>query len=247
VKFKERKIWVFVPILPERKEAQMQNTSHAVMAQRVEAKDSLDDFPTPPWATRGLLEYIIEIGGDLSQLTALEPACGRGHMSQVLREYFSEVQASDVHDYGYGQQADFLSGLFPAEGYDWVITNPPFRFAEDFIHRAMPIARRGVAVLVRTVFIESVGRYDRLFKQMPPTVVAQFAERVPMVKGRVDKKASTATGYAWIVWEKGNTQGPRLAWVPPCRKLLERDNDYDGDFLTGQKTDLKPLQRELFG
>lgn len=33
-----------------------QNTSHAVMAQRVEAHDSLDDFPTPPWATRALLE-----------------------------------------------------------------------------------------------------------------------------------------------------------------------------------------------
>jgi hypothetical protein len=33
----------------------MQNTSHAVMAQRVEPAHSLDDFPTPPWATRALL------------------------------------------------------------------------------------------------------------------------------------------------------------------------------------------------
>src|SRR3546814_6501707 len=32
-----------------------QNTSHAVMAQRVEAHDSLDYFPTPPWATRALI------------------------------------------------------------------------------------------------------------------------------------------------------------------------------------------------
>jgi hypothetical protein len=30
----------------------MQNISHAVMAQRTEPKDSRDDFPTPPWATR---------------------------------------------------------------------------------------------------------------------------------------------------------------------------------------------------
>lgn len=29
-----------------------QNTSHAVMQQRHEAHDSLDDFPTPPWAGR---------------------------------------------------------------------------------------------------------------------------------------------------------------------------------------------------
>lgn len=38
----------------------MQNTSHAVMAQRIEAKDSPDDFPTPPWATRALCEYILD-------------------------------------------------------------------------------------------------------------------------------------------------------------------------------------------
>jgi hypothetical protein len=36
----------------------VQNTSHAVMAQRIEAADSPDDFPTPPWATRGLMEYV---------------------------------------------------------------------------------------------------------------------------------------------------------------------------------------------
>jgi hypothetical protein len=37
----------------------MQNRSHAVMAQRIEAADSPDDFPTPPWATRGLMEHVV--------------------------------------------------------------------------------------------------------------------------------------------------------------------------------------------
>lgn len=225
----------------------MPNTSHAVMAQRIEAKDSLDDFPTPPWATRGLLEHVIETDSMLSEFSVLEPACGRGHMAQVLREYFSDVQASDVHEYGYGQQADFMSSFYPAESYDWVITNPPFRLAEAFIHKALPIARRGVAVLARTVFIESVGRYERLFEPVPPTTVAQFVERVPMVKGRIDKRASTATGYAWIVWEKGKAHGPRVTWVPPCRKSLERDDDYNGEFLTGLAAHRKPLQEELSG
>ena len=52
-----------------------QNTSHAVMAQRVEAKDSLDDFPTPPWATRALIEHVIEREADVKEMTAFEPAC----------------------------------------------------------------------------------------------------------------------------------------------------------------------------
>jgi hypothetical protein len=46
------------------------------------------------------------------------------------------------------------------------------------------------------------------------------------VKGRLDAKASTATGYAWIVWEKNVKTVPRLMWVPPCRKKLERASDY---------------------
>jgi hypothetical protein len=48
-----------------------------------------------------------------------------------------------------------------------------------------------------------------------------------MVKGRLDKSASTATGYCWLVWEKGLVSEPRLVWIPPCRKRLERENDYE--------------------
>ena len=128
--------------------------------------------------------------------------------------------------YGFGSVADFLKTKHNAGSFDWVITNPPFKLAEDFIERSMKIARHGVAMLTRTVFIESVGRYERLFKLKPPTSFAQFVERVPMVKGRVDKKASTATGYGWLVWEKGRPVRSRLVWIPPCRKLLERDGDY---------------------
>ena len=35
-----------------------QNRSNAVMATRIEGKESLDDFPTPPWATRALIEHV---------------------------------------------------------------------------------------------------------------------------------------------------------------------------------------------
>ncbi len=47
---------------------------------------------------------------------------------------------------------------------------------------------------------ESVGRYERLFKPNPPKIIAQFSERVPIVKGRLSATASTATSYAWFIW-----------------------------------------------
>jgi hypothetical protein len=205
----------------------MQNKSHAVMAQRAEARDSPDDFPTPPWATRALIEHILLDKEPLAIQSCLEPACGAGYMVRVLKEYFLHVQYADAYDYGFGEVRDFLSHSVELNSIDWVITNPPFRLAQEFVIRALKMARIGVAILARTVFIESVGRYKNIFAQTPPTKMAQFTERVPMVRGRLDRSATTATGYAWLVWEKTrSTNEPRLMWVPPCRRQLERDADY---------------------
>src|SRR4051794_30361823 len=72
---------------------QMKYKSYAVTAQRIEPADSPDDFPTPPWATRALMEHVLD-NEPLCSLTCLEPACGVGHMAKVLNEYFGQVHAS---------------------------------------------------------------------------------------------------------------------------------------------------------
>ena len=107
-----------------------------------------------------------------------------------------------------------------------MVTNPLFRLAEEFVGRAFHVARKCVAILARTVFLESVGRYKAIYSKTPPTKFAQFVERVPMIKGLLDAKATTATGNAWSVWEKPAGEQPRLMWVPPCRRDLERKGDY---------------------
>lgn len=203
-----------------------QNRSTAVMQRRSEPHDSLDDFPTPPWATRALCEWLM-MGHALEHQTCREPAANRGYMVGPLREYFGAVLPSDVHDYGVGFPVnDYLFGLDgDVEQTDWTITNPPFRLAEQFIERALSRSRVGAAVILRSAFLESVGRYERLFADRPPTDVLQFVERVPMVKGRLDPEASSATAYAWLVWQKGRA-GTALHWIPPCRRQLEKPQDY---------------------
>ena len=198
------------------------------MAQRVEAPDSLDFFPTPPWATRALLEHVFDLDWfPLKELIVLEPACGRGDMARPLAEYFNRVEASDVFDYGFGAVEDFLWPNQAPPRFDWIITNPPFRLGVDFVRQALARSEIGVAVLVRLAFLESEDRYEALYKRNPPTVVAQFVERVPMFKGRLDPSGSSATAYCWMVWHK--TAAPRpFAWIAPCRRRLERPGDYDG-------------------
>jgi len=225
---------------------QMQNTSHAVMSQRTEARDSPDDFPTPPWATRALIEHVIfEKRSTFQDQSCLEPACGAGHMSKVLTDYFGRVESADAFDYNYGIIRDFMSHPQKPSSFDWVITNPPFRLAEDFLIRSLRIAKVGVAILARTVFLESVGRYTAIFQTTPPTTFAQFVERVPMVRGRLDYKATTATGYAWFVWDKlAAEKVTRLVWIPPCRRIPERRGDY-GPSAPARALATRPYRSEM--
>lgn len=202
----------------------------AVMQNRRDPTDSLDFFPTPPWATRALCEIVLPQLGFAPHpvRSAWEPACGAGHMAEVLREYFGVVSATDVHEYGYHEGCiDFLSGEAGDRDFDWIITNPPFALAGEFAKRALAESRVGVAFLVRSAWLEGGGRFRTIFEPHPPMAVAQFCERVPMVKGRWDPDASTATSYAWVVWAHLIAPQPtRFLWIPPGqRKTLARADD----------------------
>lgn len=202
-----------------------QNTSSAVMQQRVEAHDSLDDFPTPPWATRALLAELEMRDMIHPTDSAREPCANRGYMVRPLEEYFNTVDALDVHDYGAGyRQDDYLFGGDLLE-VDWTFMNPPFRLAQQFINKAKRESLSGVAALVRSAFIEGVDRYHTLYETDPPDYLFQFAERVPMVKGRYDPKASTATSYCWLVWKRHGSGNTKLRWIAPCRRKFELTSD----------------------
>ncbi len=201
----------------------------AVMAQRREPPDALDYFPTPPWATRALFRHVLPALRIEAVGRVWEPACGRGHMAAVISEFTSvPVTATDIFDYGYGTAPiDFLDQLGPpfTDRADWIITNPPFKPASQFALRALDLARVGVALLLRTQWLESEDRYYAIFRDRPPTLFAPFVERVPMLRGRWEPEASTAPSYSWFVWLHGAM--PRAVfWIPPgCRASLTHADD----------------------
>ena|GEM_PF-785291 len=163
----------------------------------------LNFFPTPPWAARAGGELVRML--DPGARSAWEPACGEGHAAVPLEAYFDDgVWRTDVHDHA-GPNGPYRIGDFPRGDFDkernpvvdWVITNPPFAQAEAFVTKGLSVARRGVAMLCRLAFIETVGRFP-LMQRL--AVHAPFAERVPMQLGSWDPDLSSATAYAWFVW-----------------------------------------------
>lgn len=160
-------------------------------------------------------------------MSVREPCANRGYMARPLSEYFGHVMASDVHDYGYGYLVqDYLFG--PESHFDrtdWTFMNPPFRLAAEFIERALRLSRIGVAVIVRTAFLEGIDRFETLFSVNPPWVVAIHTERVPMVKGRYDPKVASATSYSWLIWRNDTSERLPTDWIAPCRRRLEKAED----------------------
>lgn len=198
------------------------NGARAIMGSRQEPDDSLDFFPTPPWATRALMQDVMPAIGVEEWGATWDPACGQGHMSRVLAEY-AEFWESDIFDYGIDAEVlDFLGPEAERRAADWIITNPPFgEKAVQFVKRALTLARRGVAMFVRLQWIESKERYDAIFRETPPTYLCPFVERVNLCKGKWDPDGTTATAYCWLVWKNDEDGWPRdtfVFWIPPGRR-----------------------------
>lgn len=191
---------------------------------------SIEDFPTPHWATRAFMAHILE--PDMSEFTCWEPCANRGYMVDVLRESFGTVVGSDIQDYGAGFPViDFLTGPTPMDHgmqVDYIVTNPPFNKSIEFYERWLDMDVRRMYLFLRTNWLEGVARYNKVFNGGKLTTVIQYAERVPIVQGRIDKKAVTQMPYAWFAFdkEKSKYQQTRVNWIPPCRKEYERDTDW---------------------
>lgn len=168
-----------------------------------------DFYPTPEYATQALMDR------EVFYSSVWEPACGDGRMSEVIWGNGYIVYSSDIFDYGYHRNfktMDFL-GNDGVSGYD-IITNPPFRYAFEFVERCKKLAHRKFALFLKTVFLESQKRYD-MFKdtEFPLKCLYQFSKRVPIYKNGVEMKNSGLVAYAWFVWDREYEGNPFVDWI----------------------------------
>ena len=102
----------------------------------------------------------------------LEPACGAGHLSVRLEELGHDVKSYDLIDRGFGEVMDFFKMTEPPfEGDFAIVTNPPFRYAKDFVLHSLELVPENglVCMFLKTTFAEGKERYRDLFNVSPPS------------------------------------------------------------------------------
>lgn len=132
-------------------------------------RESNDYYATEPKAAELLLEV-----EDFSP-NIWECACGGGHIAEVFKAHGYNVFSSDLIDRGYGdnRHLDFLKtgGIYFGD----IITNPPYKYAKDFVEHAFDIIAdwHKVAMFLKLQFLEGKER-KKMFTKYPPQSGVRF-------------------------------------------------------------------------
>ena len=180
-------------------------------------REQQDYYPTHPQITRLLLERESFSG------TIWECASGAGHMSEVLiNDGGYDVISTDLIDRNYGISGiDFLDDkqISRFDSVDNIITNVPLKLALSFMLQSKKIAKKKIAILGSTHFLDGVERYKKLWcdKSFPLKIMYQFSGRISFAKNRIpEQSASGLVSWAWFVWDKEYTgDKPMLDWILP--------------------------------
>lgn len=145
-----------------------------------------DFYPTPPEATQALLDFL-----KLPKGTVIwEPACGEQHMAEVMRLNGYEVLTTDIQT-----GTDYLTA--ERMECDWIITNPPFSLADQFIRRSIEHGKP-FALLLKSQYWHAKKRLA-LFRSYPPAFVCPLTWR-PDFTFKQRGKGSPLMDVMWVVW-----------------------------------------------
>jgi hypothetical protein len=180
---------------------------NALGTRRASLADRGDDlYETPAVVTAALLKV------EPLDHRIWEPAAGKGAIVDVLRTAGRTVLATDLVDYGVpGQESgrDFLLEHRAPPGIETIVSNPPYKLADEFVAHALELCPR-VVMLLRLAFLESIRRTPILDSGRLARVHL-FKRRCPMMHrdGWSGPKITSAMAFAWFVWDRDHN-GPTI-------------------------------------
>jgi len=174
--------------------------------------DRKDDFYASP---RQAVDALLAVEAPYLPKRIWEPACGDGAIVLPFREAGYSVHASDLVARGCPDSesgVDFLMPFAVPPGVNGVVTNPPFKLAQQFVDRALSFSPY-VAMLLRLSFLEGTARRP-WFESTPLARVHVSSGRLPMMHrdGWDGAQASSAIAFAWFVWDRRHDGPPQIRW-----------------------------------
>ena len=155
-----------------------------------------------------------------------DPCAGGGTIPDAFAQRGHRTIATDIVDRGYAGLAEKWDAtneaapisVPPGARVD-VVTNPPFKLAEQIARRMLALADHRVCILQQLSFLASRGR-QALFHDFPPSDILILSHRPSMPPGHLiadlgDKAfRGGTTDFCWIVWTKPHDRETRARWLP---------------------------------
>ena len=168
-----------------------------------------DFYSTDPLAIQLLHDYDL-----LDDSNYWECACGNGNLSKKLIELgYNVPKNTDLYDRGYGEPN--VNFLFENEVFDGnILTNPPFNLLTEFILKGLELAENKLYIFGRIQTIESVSRWEKIFKNNKPLWICPFVKRIGCYPNDDRSYKNRAVCYAWFIWDnKDKSNETKVKWL----------------------------------
>jgi hypothetical protein len=138
--------------------------------------------------------------------TFLEPACGDGAISEVLKSKGHNVYSTDLIDRNYGDaHFDFM---LSHRKTDNIITNPPFNIGTKFTIHSLGLASRKVAIFNKLSFLEGKERKNKIYSLNKLKTVYIFSQRVTF-----NQNTGGMLAFAWFVFDKNHNDDATIKFI----------------------------------
>jgi hypothetical protein len=155
----------------------------------------------------------------------LEPCCGEHDISKVLEKRGYSVTARDI------SMVDGYDFLLEKHRFQFILTNPPYSLAFEFIQQCKKVAEGGFALLLPITYLQGKQRFDHVWTdtEYPLEKVFVFT-RYPMLgpDPRPDGKYPTGMAcYGWFVWNSQHRGPATIDWLDNDKFVLRKKDCID--------------------
>ncbi|NRA89194.1 MAG: hypothetical protein HRU28_17820 [Rhizobiales bacterium] len=164
-----------------------------------------DFFATPEWVTLNLLAE------EKFDLEIVEPACGQGHIINVLLAQGYDVVGIDIIQHSCVKFCtDFLKISI---NLNTIICNPPYgkrlKLAQQFVEHALAVTKydSGKIAMLLPVTFDSGKTRRHLFADCPAwKKKIILTDRIEWAN--IEKTNESSTDHAWFIWDWSNENVP---------------------------------------